>query len=115
VGSRIVRYEVGESTWAGFEVEPESGSGWGEAGAVDVTKDLAVRVRDAVEPAVEAAKAVLGRFKEAGPDTVEVKFGVKVNGEANWIVAKAATEGTFEVTLTWNPGDGPAPADPAAE
>jgi hypothetical protein len=107
MGSRIVRYEVGESTWAGFEIDPESesGSGWGEAGVGDLAKDLAVQVRDAVGPAVEAAKAVLGRFKEAGPDTVGVKFGVKVTGEANWIVAKASTEGTFEVTLTWNPGD----------
>ena len=40
---------------------------------------------------------------ELGPDEVEVKFGVKVNGGTNWLVAKAATEANFEITLTWNP------------
>lgn len=93
--SRVVRYQVGE-TEVGFEVEP--GPGWSEAGTGDLTR----QVREAVEPAVEAAKAVLDRIREARPDQVEVKFGVKVNGEANWIVAKAATEGSFEVTLTWS-------------
>lgn len=100
MASRIVRYEVDESTVVGFEVE--SGSGWGEASS----SNLAGRVREAVEPAVEAAKVVLDKLKEAGPDSVEVKFGVKVNGEANWVVAKAATEGSFEVTLTWKPDAG---------
>ena len=31
------------------------------------------------------------------------KFGVKVTGEANWVVAKAATEGNFEIKLNWSP------------
>ena len=35
------------------------------------------------------------------PDSVEVKFGIKVTGTADWLVAKAATEGNFEVTLKW--------------
>jgi hypothetical protein len=30
-----------------------------------------------------------------------VKFGVKASGEASWLVAKAAGEANFEVTLTW--------------
>jgi hypothetical protein len=63
-------------------------------------------VRDAVAPAIEAAKAVLEKVKEIKPDGVEVKFGVKVTGEANWVVARAATEGSFEITLTWTPDSG---------
>lgn len=94
VASRVVRYRVGE-TEVGFEVDP--GSEWGDAG----TGDVAGQVRDAVEPAVEAAKAVLDRIREAKPDEVEVKFGVKVSGGANWVVARAAGEGSFEVTMTW--------------
>jgi hypothetical protein len=38
-----------------------------------------------------------------------VKFGVKASGEATWLVAKAAGEANFEVTLTWNQ-HGPATA-----
>ena len=61
------------------------------------------RVREAIGPAVEAAKAVLGEG-EGNPagDGIEVKFGVKASGEASWLVAKAAAEGNFEVTLTWS-------------
>jgi len=93
---------VDESTVVGFEIE--SGSGWHPAGA----KEVAGRVREAVEPAVEAAKIVLEKVKDAKPSEVEVKFGIKVTGEASWIVARAATEGSFEVTLTWSAAEGPA-------
>ena len=34
----------------------------------------------------------------------DAKVGIKVTGTANWVVARAATEGNFEVTLTWQPG-----------
>lgn len=54
-------------------------------------------------PAIEAAKAVLDKAKEARPDGIELKFGVKVSGTANWLVARAATEGNFEITLSWSP------------
>jgi Trypsin-co-occurring domain 1 len=113
VASQVVRYRVDDSTVVGFEVE--LGSGWHQAGANEVVG----RVREAVEPAVAAAKAVLEKVKDAKPDEVEVKFGIKVTGEANWIVARAATEGSFEVTLTWSPSGGQAapaaaPDPPAA-
>ena len=97
VSSQIVKYQVDDSTVVGFEFEP--GPGWHQAG----TKELVGQVRKAVTPAVEAAKAVLEQVKEIAPDGIEVKFGVKVTGEASWIVAKAATEGSFEITLTWEP------------
>jgi hypothetical protein len=107
VASQVVRYRVDESTVVGFEVEP--GPGWQQAGA----KEVAGRVREAVEPAIEAAKVVLEKVKDAKPDGVEVKFGIKVTGEASWIVARAATEGSFEVTLSWSPsGEQAAPAAP---
>jgi len=43
------------------------------------------------------------KVKEAAPDKIEVKFGIKVSGTANWLIAKAATEGNFDITLTWTP------------
>jgi hypothetical protein len=95
---QVVTYRVDESTVASFEIEPAEG--FFPAGA----DTIAGRVRDAVEPAVRAARAVLDRVEEVRPDQVEVKFGIKVSGGANWLVARAATEGNFEVTLTWTPG-----------
>jgi hypothetical protein len=108
VASQVVRYQVDESTVVGFEVDP--GSGWHDAGP----REWVGQVRSAVEPAVQAAKAVLEQVKEIAPDTVEVKFGVKVTGEATWIVAKAGTEASFEITLTWQ-SDATSPAAPASK
>ena len=96
MSSRIVTYLVDESTAVMFEIEP--GAGFQPAGP----EQILGKVRDAVSPAVEAARAVLDKVKETGPNQVEVSFGIKVSGEANWLVAKAASEGNFAVTLTWN-------------
>jgi hypothetical protein len=97
VSSQVVKYQLDDSTVVGFEIDPAPG--WHQAGA----KEIVGQVGNAVAPAVEAAKVVLQKVKDIKPDGVEVKFGVKVTGEANWVVAKAATEGSFEITLTWEP------------
>ncbi len=93
--SQVVTYRVDDATVVRFEVEP--GPGFRPAGPDQIIG----RVQDAVVPAVEAAKVVLDKVKEARPDRVELRFGIKVSGGANWLVAKAATEGNFEITLTW--------------
>jgi hypothetical protein len=67
--------------------------------------ELAGRVRDAVQPAVEGARAVIERIAELRPAELQLKFGIKVNGSANWLIAKAATEANFEVTMTWRPDE----------
>jgi hypothetical protein len=97
VASRVVTYEVDAETTVGFEIEPVEG--FVPCGI----EEIAGRVREAIDPAVAAAQAVLARVRSLSPDGVEVKFGVKVTGTANWLVAKAATEGNFEVTLSWQP------------
>lgn len=104
MATQVVTYEVGD-TRVRFEVEPSEG--FHPAGGGQVI----ARVREAVGPAVEAAKAVLDRVKEARPDEVEVRFGVKVSGAADWIVAKSAAEANFEISLTWQRDAGPDSAD----
>ena len=106
MSSQIVTYQVDESTTATFEIEPAAG--FRPAGPEVVLG----RVREAVGPAVEAAKAVLEKVKEARPDEVELRFGIKVSGGANWLVAKAAGEGNFEVRLTWTRDDDEGEAAP---
>ena len=95
--SQVVTYRVDESTVVGFEYDPPPG--FRPAGA----KEIAGQVREAVGPAVEAARAVLDKVMEIRPERVEVKFGIKVSGGASWLVARAAAEGNFEVTLSWAP------------
>jgi hypothetical protein len=107
LSSEIVTYDVGGSTVAQFEIDPVDG--FVPAGVGGVIG----KVRDAAAPAIEAARELLQQARELSPDGVQVKFGVKVTGTANWLVARAATEGNFEVTLTWQPTPGvvPAPGD----
>ena len=95
MASQTVKYQVDESTVVGFEFDPDQG--WRPAGA----KEILGEVGKAVGPAIDAAKVVLDKVKEARPDEIEIKFGVKVNGEANWLIAKAASEANFEITLSW--------------
>ncbi|MCG5471442.1 hypothetical protein LADH09A_005435 [Micromonospora sp. LAH09] len=98
MSSEVVRYEVDNKTIAQIEIEPIAG--FQPAG----TGDVAGRVRDAAEPAIQAARELLEQVRVLTPDAVQVKFGVKVTGTASWLIAKAATEGNFEVTLSWQPG-----------
>lgn len=95
--SQVVSYEVDPQTTVQFEVEPTDGYH-------PVSSDeLVGRVRDAVSPAIEGARAVIDRIAELRPSELQLKFGIKVNGSANWLIAKAATEANFEVTMTWRP------------
>ena len=100
----MVGYELDDGTVVRFEFEPEEG--FQPAAGED---QIAGRIREAVAPAVKGARTVLELVKEAAPREIEVKFGIKVSGTANWWVAKAASEGNFEVTLTWAPESAPRP------
>lgn len=104
--SQVVTYQVDDDVTVGIEITPVEG--FVPCGV----NEIAGQVRAAIEPAVAAASAVLDRVRALSPDAVEVKFGVKVTGTANWLVAKAATEGNFEVTLSWQP-DRPAADTPS--
>ncbi len=108
MAAEIVAYELDDSSVVRIEVD--SPPGFHPAGRGGKP---AGRVQDAIRPAVEAAKEVLGKVKEAAPDEVEVTFGVKVSGGMDWLVARAASEANFEIKLTWRSG-GPGLAGPAA-
>ena len=95
---QVVTYRVDDTTTVKLEIE--QAEGFRPAGPGEVLG----RVTEAVAPAVEAARAVLDKAKEACPDEIEVKFGVKASGETNWLVARAAGESNFQVTLTWRHG-----------
>jgi hypothetical protein len=94
--SQVVTYWVDDTTTVRFEIEPSEG--FRPAGP----NEILGRVQEAVGPAVDAAKAVLEKVKQARPDEIELKFGVKVSGGTNWLIAKSSGEGNFEVTLTWS-------------
>jgi hypothetical protein len=90
-----VGYILEDGTVVRFELD--AGAGFRAAGADEVVG----RLREAAAPVVAGAKALLDAVRGVDPDDVEVKFGVKVSGTAHWLIAKAATEGNFEITLMW--------------
>jgi hypothetical protein len=95
--SQVVTYSIDGDETVSMEITPIEGF-------VPVgVEAVAGQVRRAVEPAIAAARVVLDQARAMAPETVQVKFGVKVTGTANWLVARAATEGNFEITLTWKP------------
>jgi hypothetical protein len=100
VASQVVTYQLDDSTLVRFEIEPPPGFQPASSAAI------AGRVRDAVAPAIETAQLVLDKAKALAPEEIEVKFGLKVSGKLDWIVARAASEGNFEITLTWKPHGG---------
>jgi hypothetical protein len=96
VSSQIVKYQLDDSTLVGFEVEPDAS--WQQAGA----KEFVGQLRNAVGPAVEAAKVVLEKVKEINPEGVEVRFGVKVTAGQGvhpdvdaWVAAIHATQDDY--------------------
>lgn len=92
-----VTYALEDGTEVHFEFVPSDD--WHQVGADRVV----AKVKDAVRPAVASAKVVLDEIAQLTPADVSVKFGIKVTGTANWLVAKASSDASFEVTLTWHP------------
>jgi hypothetical protein len=50
---------------------------------------------------VPVARAVVGRVKELGPQTVEISLGLKLAAEAGAVISKVAGEASLVVKLTW--------------
>jgi hypothetical protein len=72
------------------------------------------KARDTFEAALAkirpAAEAIINRLRDLSerPDTVGVEFGLKLSASAGAVIASAATEANFKITLTWkrNPTEG---------
>lgn len=96
---KIVTYALDNSTKVRFEIDPPAG--FQDAG----TDKVIGKVQDALSPAIDTAKLVLDRLKEVKPGEVTVTFGLKVSGKLDWFIARAGTEGNFQITLTWQPND----------
>jgi hypothetical protein len=96
---KIVTYALDNSTKVRFEIDPPAG--FQDAG----TDKVIGKVQDALSPAIDTAKLVLDKLKEVKPGEVTVTFGLKVSGKLDWFIARAGTEGNFQITLTWQPDD----------
>lgn len=90
VASSVAQYAVDDETVVRFEFDPPPG--FRAAGAAEI----AGQVRETLAPTAQAARVVLDKVREARPDEVKLKFGIKISGGANWLMAKMPTEANFE-------------------
>jgi hypothetical protein len=71
------------------------------------TEELAEKSAQALDKAMDTVRGMAVRSVKAvkdltdPPDNIEVEFGIKLDAEAGAMVAKASTEASFNVTLTW--------------
>jgi hypothetical protein len=97
--SQIVSYFVEDGTEVFFETAPLGGF------APASSDRPGAQIREALRPAIKAAHIVIGQARELTPDDIELRFGVKVTGSANWLIAKTVVEGNFELILRWQQRD----------
>lgn len=75
-----------------------------EAGAVDRIIDMSDILVEKITTGVKAiATQISEQFIDGKnmPSTVEIKFGVNVDLDANILVSKSSLGSNFEITLTW--------------
>lgn len=56
----------------------------------------------AIDRLTPAMRAISDRMKQLAPEEVTIAVGIKLTAEAGVIVAKAAGEANFTVTLKWH-------------
>jgi hypothetical protein len=71
------------------------------------TTQLVEKAQDTFEAALErirpAAEVLIGKLRglSQAPDSVQIEFGLKLSASAGAVIASAATEANFKVSLTW--------------
>ena len=95
----MASYAVDDLTVLKIELAEEDG--FQPAGADHIVGD----VRAAAASAIAGARALLDEMQALAVSEATLTFGIKVTGTAQWLVAKAATEGSFQVSLSWKASD----------
>ena len=68
-----------------------------------VVEQTAEQIESAVNKTTQIAEGAAQKISKMDykPDEFQIKFGIKLTAEAGVVFAKAATEGNFEIVLTW--------------
>ena len=93
-GSVIV--ELGDEQLAGFSPAAVSPG--------EVAAKATASLEDALDRLIPTIQTIGDRVKSLAPDECSVALGVKLTAEAGVIVAKAAGEANFTITLKWVAG-----------
>jgi Trypsin-co-occurring domain 1 len=86
------------------EVDEPEGAGTVRAGrGADLPEKAQLTFEEAMGRIRPAAEAIVAKLRDLSdqPDQIGVEFGLKLSGTAGAIVASAAIEANYKVTLTW--------------
>jgi CDP-glycerol glycerophosphotransferase (TagB/SpsB family) len=102
--TRLVSIPLGEGGDVLLEVAGEDERGFERVGrGEDAVKRATETVQDALRQLRPAAQAMFEQFRAMSnpPDKISLQFGIKVTGEAQLVIAKAASEANFQVSMEW--------------
>ncbi|WP_380282526.1 CU044_2847 family protein [Kitasatospora purpeofusca] len=89
----------------------EAAAGPVKAGRVaDTVRELPESLGSALEPVTGLARTVLHRLREAGPDEVQVEFGVDLSAAAGMVITKTEAKCHLTVRVVWRKEDAGATA-----
>lgn len=69
-----------------------------------VIKDLPSAFQKVMAPVAEMAKEAIAQLRAAGPDEVEIEFGVNLAAQAGAVIAKIDSGCHVKVTAKWQRG-----------
>ncbi|MCL2652638.1 MAG: hypothetical protein FWD63_02465 [Propionibacteriaceae bacterium] len=67
----------------------------------EVIPKLDAKLEDILAGIRPAAAKVVDVFKDLGPDTCQIQFGITITAAAGAVIAKAGGSANITVTLTW--------------
>lgn len=107
--SQLVRMDLADGGSVLVEVEDAASTGpvtRGRAG--DLVKDASGTLEQALDQLGPVVKGVVTRLREAAdwPDEVTVEFSIKLSADSNVIIARAAGEANFKISMSWSRAQG---------
>ncbi|KAK1184406.1 CU044_2847 family protein [Streptomyces sp. NBS 14/10] len=81
----------------------------------DAVRELPRTVQESLIPVRETARAVLEQLRAAGPQEVEVEFGVNLSAKAGAVITSGEAAVHLKVRLVWSGGDRMPPTPESAE
>ncbi|MCW7944397.1 hypothetical protein AAW14_20780 [Streptomyces hygroscopicus] len=81
---------------------PSGADGPVKAGRLgDAIQDLPLSLQAALRPVTDTARTVLRQLREAGPEELEVEFGVDLSCQAGALITRGEAACHLKVRATW--------------
>ncbi|MFI8879498.1 CU044_2847 family protein [Streptomyces sp. NPDC055243] len=71
----------------------------------DAVRDLPQTLQQALGPVKDTAQAVLDQLRQAGPNEVEVEFGVDLSAQAGAVITRGESAVHLKVRVLWSRGE----------